>query len=87
MGREVRGAELEAVAVQVDGVQFVVDLALGTVDDAGMATPTQRVVLQRWQVVEVVDVSVVTGDPLPLGQDPTPEPPPRSPVPVPPDVC
>jgi predicted phage baseplate assembly protein len=87
MGREIRSAELEAVAVQVDGVQFVVDLALGTLDDSDAATPTQRVQLERWQVVELVDVSVVTGDPLALGQDPSPESPVREPVPVPPDVC
>jgi hypothetical protein len=65
----------------------LVDLALGTLDDADVARPTSRVALERWQVVELVDVSVVTGEPLPLGQVPSPEPPDREPVPVPPDVC
>jgi predicted phage baseplate assembly protein len=87
MGRSVRSAELEAVAVQVDGVQLVEDLLLGTVDDAGQASATTLVQLERWQVLEVVDLAVVTGQPLPLGEEPAPTPPDRVPVPVPPDVC
>lgn len=83
LGRAVRRAELEAVAVQVDGVDYLQGLKLA---EKG-AAPTEQVTLQRWQVPEVVEVTVVQGQPLPPGQPVVPPPPDTRPVPMPPDVC
>jgi len=87
MGRLVRRAELEAVAVQVDGVDYVQDLLLGTLDANGQATPVDLVALERWQVPDLAEIAVVSGDPLDLGEVYAPAPPAKVPVPVPPDVC
>jgi predicted phage baseplate assembly protein len=87
MGRLVRRAELEAVAVQVDGVDYVQGLVLGTLDSADQATQVDLVTLERWQVPDLAEIAVVSGDPLDLGVVYAPPPPPRVPVPVPPDVC
>lgn len=96
MGRTLRRAELEAVCAQVDGVEYVErELLLAeprqvVVD--GMETtawpPVSTVALERWEVPEVVALSVVGGEPLPIsapyGPDPTNAP---ALVPLPPDVC
>jgi predicted phage baseplate assembly protein len=87
MGRLVRRAELEAVAVQVDGVDYVQGLVLGTLDSVDQATQVDLVTLERWQVPDLAEIAVVSGDPLDLGAVYAPPPPPRVPVPVPPDVC
>ena len=87
MGRLVRRAELEAVAVQVDGVDYVQGLVLGTLDSVNQATQVNLVTLERWQVPDLAEIAVVSGDPLDLGVVYAPPPPPRVPVPVPPDVC
>jgi predicted phage baseplate assembly protein len=84
LGRAVRRAELEAVAVQVDGVDYLQGLKLA---EKGAAGTTELVTLQRWEVPEVVDVTVVPGAPLPPGQPVEPTPPGTTPVPMPPDVC
>ena len=84
LGRAVRRAELEAVAVQVDGVDYLQGLKLA---EKGAAGTIELVTLQRWQVPEVVDVTVVPGPPLPPGQPVEPTPPVTTPVPMPPDVC
>lgn len=88
MGRAVRRAELEAVAVQVDGVEYVVDdLLLGTIGADDHVTPASLVSLQKWQVPDLADISVVGGSPLELGATYDPSPPDKVPVPLPPDVC
>lgn len=84
LGRAVRRAELEAVAVQVDGVEYLQGLKLA---EKGAAGPTELVTLQRWEVPEVVDVTVVPGPPLAPGVPVDPPPPDTTPVPMPPDVC
>jgi predicted phage baseplate assembly protein len=84
--RAVRRAELAAVVVQVDGVEFVEDLLVGLVTPTGV-TPTGRIDLERWQFPEVVEVETSVGQPLPLGQQSTPTSPEKVPVPLPPDVC
>jgi predicted phage baseplate assembly protein len=85
LGREVRRAELEAVAVQVEGVEFAIDLRLATVEP--VLTERDRVPLELWQLPEVVDVTVVSGTPPEPGLPTTPTPPDLVPVPLPPDVC
>jgi predicted phage baseplate assembly protein len=84
LGRAVRRAELEAVAVQVEGVAFLQDLLLF---EPGGSGPTELITLDRWESPEVVDVTVVAGQPLPPGTPYEPTPPPQTPVPLPPDVC
>jgi predicted phage baseplate assembly protein len=93
LGRLVRRAELEAVAVQVDGVEFVEDfrLALGN-RTTGVWSERDLIPLQRWQVPELAAITVVQGTPLPPGQSHpqpvTPDLPPGTVlVPLPLEVC
>lgn len=91
LGRAVRRAELEAVAVQVEGVEYLEDLLLGTMPPAssGALAPVAQtlVTLERWQLPELASLAVVSGTPLPLGDAYQPTPPDGVPVPLPPDVC
>jgi hypothetical protein len=84
LGRAVRRAELEAVAAQVDGVDYLQGLKLA---EAGATGTTELVTLKRWQVPEIVHVTVVPGPPLPPDAPVGPPAPKRIPVPLPPDVC
>jgi predicted phage baseplate assembly protein len=84
LGRAVRRAELEAVAVQVEGVEFLTGLLLA---EPGAAGPAELVTLERWEAPQIVDVTVVAGPPLPTGTPYQPAPPSTTPVPLPPDVC
>jgi len=84
LGRAVRRAELEAVAVQVDGVEYLHGLKLA---EKGAAATTELVTLERWEVPEIVDVTVVPGPPLAPGVQVQPKPPDHIPVPMPPEVC
>lgn len=86
LGRTVRRAELEAVAVQVEGVEYMTGLLLAVPGKTGWDT-VDTVELKRWEVPEIVDVTVVSGDPLPVGVPYKPTPPASQPVPLPPDVC
>ncbi|MEU5342926.1 putative baseplate assembly protein [Streptomyces sp. NPDC020766] len=92
LGRTVRRAELEAVAVQVDGVEYLEDLLLAIPDPAapnGMRTvPT--VTLARYQLPQIDDLTVVSGAPLVPGSAYQPLPPADQGVviaPLPRDVC
>lgn len=90
LGRAVRRAELEAVSVQVAGVEYVEDeLLLAVPDGSGGWTPRPLVRLEPWEVPRVVQLAVVSGPPLPPGTGyaapPRPEDLPL--VPLPPDVC
>lgn len=91
LGRTVRAAELEAAALQVDGVLFLHDVRLsGRREDGTWVEGT--VSLEKWQSVEVAGVTVVAGPGVPepvTGIDIPPLPPDSRPVPipVPPDVC
>jgi Baseplate J-like protein len=103
LGRTVYGPELEAAALQVDGVLYVQCLRLGVWNDAAgqwveAATdppatsgclPRERVLLQPWEVPEVVEMTVVQGDALKPGDAAGPVPPPLVPIPVPtiPEEC
>ncbi|WP_127500894.1 putative baseplate assembly protein [Actinoplanes solisilvae] len=87
LGRAVRAAELHAVAVQVDGVEFLEGLSLA---EPGRP-PSELVELAAWEVPELTAITVVTGAPLPPGDPYVPAPPGTGPdvviVPLPPEVC
>jgi predicted phage baseplate assembly protein len=89
LGRDVRAGELEAVAVQVDGVEFVVD-RLRLARRQSRTDPWNEmplVPLEAWQAPRLVTVTAVSGTPLEPGAgDQLPEPDPV-PVPLPPEVC
>jgi predicted phage baseplate assembly protein len=86
LGRTVRRAELEAVAVQVEGVEYLEDLLLGEFTAAGLVE-VPLATFERWELPELAEIAVVGGTPLPLGADYEPPKPPRTPVPLPPEVC
>ncbi|MCJ0874250.1 putative baseplate assembly protein [Streptomyces sp. AP-93] len=100
LGRAVRRAELEAVAAQVEGLEYIEDELLlarrsgpGGGSGAGGAggwTPLPLVPLRPWEVPRLAEITVVTGNPLPVGTGyGSPPPPPGDPVivPLPPEVC
>ena len=87
LGRAVRIAELEAVAVQVEGVEYVTGSALGLADGTGGYIGDDVVLLDRWEVPELTDLVVTAGDPLPIGEVHRPVEPDGTLVPLPPDVC
>ena len=87
LGRVVRIAELEAVAVQVEGVEYVTGSALGVPAAGGGYTGIDVVALARWEVPQLVDLAVVSGPPLPIGVPYQPADPDGTLVPLPPDVC
>jgi predicted phage baseplate assembly protein len=91
-GRTVRAAELEAVAVQVEGVEYAVGARLAVVTPETETTPRyvveqDVVALQAWQLPAVVAIDVERGDPLFPGTSSGPAPTPKVPVPLPPEVC
>ncbi|GAA1032646.1 hypothetical protein GCM10009557_31810 [Virgisporangium ochraceum] len=71
LGRTIRRAELEAVTVQVDGVESIQsELKLALIvktGDAEVAEETPSVELRRWEVPELVQVTVVRGVPPAAG--------------------
>ncbi|MFI6151708.1 putative baseplate assembly protein [Kitasatospora sp. NPDC051170] len=92
LGRAVRRAELEAVAVQVDGVEYLDgELRLATRPDPRSPwTDAALVDLKAWQVPRLAQITVVTGPPLPPGATYGPTPLPGGDpvlVPLPPEVC
>ena len=87
LGRAVRRAELEAVAVQVDGVEYLEGLLLATMAPGAQPVQQELISLERWQVPELVEITVVAGPPLPPGSVYAPAPPDKVLVPLPPDVC
>ena len=86
LGRTVRRAELEAVVVQVEGVEYATGLTLAVPDGTGY-TEVGQLELARWEVPHLVDLAVVSGDPLPPGAAYQPAEPPGVLVPLPPEVC
>jgi len=96
LGRAVRRAELEAIAVQVDGVDYVVDrlsLAVPRAVPSGSPPawdPRELVELAPWEVPELSTIAVVGGTPLPVGAGYDPPPDPATDpvvVPLPDEVC
>jgi predicted phage baseplate assembly protein len=84
--RTVRIAELEAVAVQVEGVEYIVGSELGVPDGSGVFSHESIVEMKRWEVPELVALTVVSGPPRPVGVPQAPVDP-GTMVPLPPDVC
>jgi hypothetical protein len=83
---DVYGPELEAAALQVEGVDFLQGLAVAAWDDAAAAwtpAPDGRVTLRPWEVPELAEITVVQGPPLVPGAALGPVPPARTPVPIP----
>jgi hypothetical protein len=78
LGRRVHGPELEAAALQVEGVEFLEGLEV-----AGWGVPTGggpeawlpgTVLLDPWEVPELVEITVVEGEPLDPGETLSPPP-------------
>ena len=82
LGRRVHGPELEAAALQVEGVEFLEDLQLAGFDEGTQTWIPGTVTLEMYEVPEMTQVSVVEG---PVTQLPWQAiaPPPGGQVPVP----
>jgi hypothetical protein len=84
LGRRVHGPELEAAALQVEGVEFLEGLQVAGLDEAsGVWTPVETVFLEPWEVPELAEITIVEGDPLPPGEPLAPPELPGLPVPIP----
>jgi predicted phage baseplate assembly protein len=86
LGRTVRRAELEAVVVQVEGVEYVNNLFLAEPRGTGYHK-VPEVALDKWEVPALAAIAVVSGDPLPPGRAYQPPEPSGTIVPLPPEVC
>lgn len=89
LGRTVRAAELEAIAVQVEGVEYANGTRLATLDPAPQERTITGVALAKWQLPEVTTITVVAGNgpPPEPGLTPTEDDVANVPVPLPPEVC
>ncbi len=99
LGRAVYGPELEAAALQVEGVQFIECLRLAVWDEASgtwkeadaeasaatgaACAPRENIPLAKWEVPEVAEITVVQGEALPPGQALGPVVPPLVAIPIP----
>ncbi len=87
LGRSVIGRELEAAALQVEGVRFLTDdVRVATWDTATerwVRAPGDRVELAAWEVPELAEITVVDGPPLDPGEAIKPDLEGRVPVPIP----
>jgi len=86
LGRTLRRAELEAVAVQVEGVEYLEDLKLGEYTGK-VLNERQFIDFARWELPELAHIAVVRGSALALGAEVEPEPPKKPVIPLPPEVC
>jgi hypothetical protein len=82
LGRRVHGPELEAAALQVEGVEFLERLRVaGWRPGAGGAEGRWEegtVLLDPWEVPELTEITVVEGEPLAPGESLAPPPPRRA---------
>jgi hypothetical protein len=78
-------AELEAAALQVEGVEYLLDLQLAqaSADGTSWEAPVRQVDLEPWEVPTLGAIAVVDTDPPPPGEDVAPAPSPGVPVLVP----
>lgn len=83
LGRRVHGPELEAAALQVEGVGYLEGLDVAGWDEDGGVWVPGTVLLERDQVPELAEITVVDGPPAAPGAALGPVPPPRTPVPIP----
>lgn len=90
LGRCVYGPELEAAALQVEGVEFLegLDVADSRPDGTWASGPVE---LESHEVPELAEITVVEGEPLPPGESPSPPPPETPsvfvPIPTPREEC
>jgi predicted phage baseplate assembly protein len=68
LGRRVHGPELEAAALQVEGVEFLEGLNLAGFDETGQQWLSGSVELAAYEVPELVEITVVEGQPMAAGQ-------------------
>jgi hypothetical protein len=68
LGRRVHGPELEAAALQVEGVEFLEGLNVAGFNDKSQVWEPGSVHLAIYEVVELVEVSVLEGSPAAAGQ-------------------
>jgi predicted phage baseplate assembly protein len=91
LGRRVHGPELEAAALQVEGVEYLEGLTVAGSADGGVTwTETGPVELKSYEVAELSEITVVEGPPLEPGKALAPSPDPAVvpiPVPVPREEC
>lgn len=83
LGRRVHGPELEAAALQVEGVQFLEGLEVAGWNQETQSWEPGTVLLKLDEVPELDRITVVEGQPLPAGEPLEPEPVPEAIVPVP----
>ena len=89
LGRPVFGPELEAAALQVEGVEFLYGLNLAFWDGTQWVQATtvdclpQPIVLERWEVPELAEITVVQAAPLNPGEAVMPPATPSVPIPIP----
>jgi hypothetical protein len=84
LGRRVHGPELEAAALQVEGVEFLEGLHVAGWDPQSQVWVPGSVELDIYEVPELVEITVVEGAPIETpGQVIAPLPSPNVPVPVP----
>ena len=69
LGRRVHGPELEAAALQVEGVEYLegLEVAEQAPDGSWIAASPPTVLLRKYEVPEVVEITVVQGAPMPPG--------------------
>lgn len=83
LGRRVHGPELEAAALQVEGVEFLEGLRVSGWNEASQAWEEGTVALLPWEVPHLTELTVVAGAPLEPGAPLGPPPSPKVPVPIP----
>jgi hypothetical protein len=83
LGRRVFGPELQAAALQVEGVDYLQGLDVAGWDDASQTWIPGEVDLNSWEVPELSEITVVDGPQLTPGQVVGPVAPPKLPVPIP----
>jgi len=84
LGRRVHGPEVEAAALQVEGVEFLEDLKVAGFDEAAQQWVQGTVELALYEVPELTEITVVEG-PVTLnpGEAIGAPPPGKTPVPIP----
>ncbi len=84
LGRRVHGPELEAAALQVEGVEFLEGLRVAGFDEQKRAWVPGSVDLALYEVPDLAEIVVVEGPDIPEpGQVVNPPPSPSVPVPIP----
>ncbi|HEX5703545.1 MAG TPA: putative baseplate assembly protein [Pyrinomonadaceae bacterium] len=84
LGRRVHGPELEAAALQVEGVKFLNELKVARLDERSNSWIEGSVTLEDYEVPELAQITVVEGaSVIPFDASIEPPPPKDGPVPVP----